>query len=87
MGIITLINVALQVYRPRAGMDGFGRFVWGLVAVYVVLIWATYRRHIGALSQLDGQIEEKTSERLSTAAFFLAFSGYLLISFMLIVRH
>jgi len=87
MGIIILIDVALQFYRLRGGMDWFGRIVWGLVAAYAVSIWAAYRRHLEALSQLNGQIEGKISERLSTAASSLAFSGYIVIVLMQIARH
>ena len=87
MGIFALVDVALRFWRPPAGTDRLGRFEWGMVALYVVLIWITLRRHIGTLSQLDGQIEKKTFVRLSSAADTLAFSGYLMILFMLVFSH
>jgi hypothetical protein len=87
MGTAALVDVVLRCWRLPAGTGRLGRLEWGMVAVYVVLIWIVLRRHIATLSQLDGQIEKKTFVRLSSSADTLAFSGYLMILFMLVFSH
>ena len=87
MGLVILLAVADEFWHLPTGTGFFGRLSLGIVAVFVVLIWLTYRGLIDALSRLEDQIEGKTFGSLSSSIDSLALSGYFMVLFMLRIRH
>ena len=87
MGIVILVAVVDAFWHLSTGAGLFGRLFLGFVAVFVVVIWLTYRQLIEALSQLKDRLEEKTFGRLSSLVDVLASSGYFMVLLMLKFTH
>ena len=83
LGMVVLLSVGVRCWRPPAGTDLLGRFGWVMVATSVTVVWLIYRGHIAALSRLNGLIEEKALNRLSSAAEMFVFFNYITILIML----
>jgi hypothetical protein len=87
MAMVILLDVGLRFWHPPTGTDLLGRFGWVMVAASVVVVWLIYLGHIGALSRLNGQVEAKTLEFLSSAAELFVFFNYITILIMLRFGH
>ncbi len=61
--VFLLLEIAAKFWRP-----GVGRVELGGIAVLLVGIWSAYQDHRRVLRQSNGQIDEKSLDRLFSAA-------------------
>jgi hypothetical protein len=71
IGVFLLLEIAGKFWRP-----GVGRVELGGIAVCLAGIWSSYLGHRRVLRRLNGQNDEKSLDRLSSAADSMGLLGF-----------